>query len=49
MREVKNISEKIHKTFFEESSEFHYQMFPYFKRVCCYGSFQYYFLIVRKE
>ena len=49
MRQVKNTSEKNYKRFSEESSEFHYQFFSYFKLVRCYGCFHYHSLVVRKD
>ena len=46
---VKYISEKIYRKFAENSSSFRYKFFPYFKLVRCYGSYQYHFLVVRKD
>ena len=49
MHQVKNSLGKNYQGFSKESSEFHYKFFSYFKLVCCYGSFQYHFLVVRKD
>ena len=46
---VKYISEKICRKFTENSSSFRYKFFPYYKLVRCYGSYQYYFLVIRKD
>ena len=46
---VKYISDKIYRKFAENSSSFRYKFFPYFKLVRCYGGYQYYFLVVRKD
>ena len=46
---VKYISEKIYTSFVRHSSDFRYKFFPYFKLVRCYSSYQYHFLVVRKE
>ena len=46
---VKCNSEKIYRKFAENSSSFRYKFFPYFKLVRCYGSYQYHFLVARKD
>ena len=46
---VKDISQKIYKTYGEYSSDFTWKFFPYLKLVRCFRSYQYHFLVVRKD
>ena len=46
---VQYISENIYKKFAQDSKEFCYGFFPYFKLVKFYGNYHYHFLDVRKD
>ena len=46
---VKYMSKKIHRSFARPSSDFKHKFFPYSKLVWCYSSYQYHFLVVRKD
>ena len=46
---IKYISEKIYRNFAGYSKDFRYDLFPCFKLVESYSSYQYHFLVVKKE
>ena len=46
---VQLISEKTYKEFAENSKEFCYGFFPYFKLVKCYSNYHYHFLVIQKD
>ena len=43
------ISESIYKKYVEDSKDFSYGYFPYFKLVKCYGNYHYHFLAVKRD
>ena len=46
---VKYILEKLYRNFAWYSKNFRYDFFPYFKLVKCCVSYQYHFVVVKKE
>ena len=49
LRQVKNTSKIFMMNFLKNQKNFVISFFHYFKLVCCYGNYQYHFLVVKKD